>query len=350
MSVPLRPDLAALPAYVAGRTVPGAIKLASNEMSLPPLPSVLDAVARTAAAGNRYPDIGVAALTSRLAEHHGVGGDRIAVGCGSVALCQQLVQSVCSPGDEVVFAWRSFEAYPIVSLIGHARGVPVPLDAGHVHDLDAMAAAITPSTRMVFVCNPNNPTGTAVRRDALVAFLARVPEHVVVVLDEAYREFVTDPDVPDGLALLDAHPNVVVLRTFSKAHRLAGLRVGFAVAPRELAATLRAVSIPFSVNSLAQAAAIAALDALDELLADCVDTVHERARVEAALHELGYSVPPSQSNFVWLPLGEDATRFSEHALDNKVVVRAFAGDGVRVSAGTPEENDLFLSAAASFPR
>jgi histidinol-phosphate aminotransferase len=330
--------------------VPGAIKLASNEMPLPPLPSVLDAIARTAAAGNRYPDIGVAALTARLAQEHDLDAARIAVGCGSVALCQQLVQAVCSPGDEVVFAWRSFEAYPIVSLIGHARGVPVPLDAGHVHDLDAMAAAITPSTRMVFVCNPNNPTGTAVRRDALVAFLDRVPEHVVVVLDEAYREFVTDPEVPDGLTLRGAHPNIVVLRTFSKAHRLAGLRVGFAVAPPELAATLRSVSIPFSVNSPAQAAAIAALDVLGQLQADCDDTVRERARVEAALRELGYAVPPSEANFVWLPLGEETTRFSEHALENKVVVRAFSPDGVRVSAGTPEENDLFLSAAASFPR
>jgi len=350
VSVPLRPDLAALPAYVAGRTVPGAVKLASNEMPAPPLPAVLDAIARAAADGNRYPDIGVSLLTARLAESYGLDAERIAVGCGSVALCQQLVQAVCSPGDEVLFAWRSFEAYPIVSLIGHAEAVAVGLDADHVHDLDAMADAITASTRMVFVCNPNNPTSTAVHRGPLEGFLARVPDDVVVVIDEAYREFVNDPDVPDALTLLDAHPNVVVLRTFSKAHRLAGLRVGFAVAPAPLAATLRAVSVPFSVNAPAQAAAIAALDGLDELLADCVAVVEERTRVRDALLGLGYRVPVSAANFVWLPLGDEAAPFASHALDNKVVVRAFAGDGVRVSTGTPQENDLFLAAAASFPR
>jgi histidinol-phosphate aminotransferase len=348
--VRLRDDLAALPAYVAGRTVPGAVKLASNEMPLPPLPAVLAAIGRAAEAGNRYPDIAVTTLTARLAEHHRLDPARLAVGCGSVALCGQLVQAVCAPGDEVVFAWRSFEAYPIVALTGHARAVRVPLTDGHVHDLDAMAAAITPRTRMVFVCNPNNPTGTAVGEDALRRFLARVPSDVLVVLDEAYREFVSDPAVPDGLALAAEHDNVCVLRTFSKAHRLAGLRVGYAVAPPELAAALRGVSVPFAVSAPAQAAAMAALEHLDELHADCAGAVSEVERMTAQLRSLGYEVPPSQANFVWLPLGDRATEFSEHALENKVVVRAFAGDGVRVSAGTSEEVDLFLSAAGSFPR
>lgn len=350
MSVRLRPDLESLPAYVAGRTVPGAVKLASNEMPAPPLPSVLDAIARSTASGQRYPDITTSALSARLAAVLGVEADRIAVGCGSVALCQQLVQAVCGPGDEIVYAWRSFEAYPIVSLIGHATGVPVPLDAHHGHDLDAMADAITPATRLVFVCNPNNPTGTAVGREALEAFLARVPDDVVVALDEAYREFVTDAGVPDGLALTEAHPNVVVLRTFSKAHRLAGLRVGYCVGPPELAAALRAVSIPFSVAAPAQAAALAALDELDALLAACAEVVAERGRVTTALRELGYEVPASEANFVWLPLGSRSLEFAEHTLENKVVVRAFAGDGVRVTTSSPEENDLFLAAAASFPR
>ena len=348
--MPVRPDLSELPAYVAGRTVPGAVKLASNEVAAPPLPAVLDAVVAAAAAGHRYPDIGVTLLTGRIADVFGVDPARIAVGCGSVALCQQLVQSVCAAGDEVVFAWRSFEAYPIVTLIGQARGVPVALDADHVHDLDAMADAITPATRLVFVCNPNNPTGTVVRRAALEAFLARVPDDVVVVVDEAYREFVTDPEVPDALDLLDAHPNLVVLRTFSKAYRLAGFRVGFAVGPPALAATLRAVSVPFSVNAPAQAAAVAALDARDELLVECAAVTAERVRVQRALRDLGYAVPASEANFVWLPLGEATSRFVEHALDGKVVVRGFAGDGVRVSAGAPAENDLFLAAAASFTR
>jgi histidinol-phosphate aminotransferase len=348
--VRLRDDLAALPAYVAGRTVPGAVKLASNEMPLPPLPAVLAAIGRAAEAGNRYPDIAVTTLTARLAEHHRLDPARIAVGCGSVALCGQLVQAVCAPGDEVVFAWRSFEAYPIVALTGHARAVRVPLTDGHVHDLDAMAAAITPRTRMVFVCNPNNPTGTAVDEDALRRFLARVPSDVLVVLDEAYREFVSDPAVPDGLALAAEHDNVCVLRTFSKAHRLAGLRVGYAVATPELAAALRGVSVPFAVSAPAQAAALAALEHLDELHADCLGAVSEVERMSAQLRALGYEVPPSQANFVWLPLGERAAEFAEHALENKVVVRAFAGDGVRVSAGSSEEVDLFLAAAGSFPR
>jgi histidinol-phosphate aminotransferase len=346
---PLRPDLSSLPAYVAGRTVAGAVKLASNEVALPPHPTVQAAVAGAVAAGNRYPDITVSALIRRLAEHHGVAAERVAVGCGSVALCQQLVSSVCSPGDEVVFAWRSFEAYPIVTLIGHATAVSVPLTPGHVHDLDAMADAITDRTRVVFVCNPNNPSGTAVRRADLEAFLARVPDHVLVVLDEAYREFVSDPEVPDGLTLLDAHPHVVVLRTFSKAHRLAGLRVGYAIGPADLASALKSVSVPFSVSSPAQAAAMAALDVLDELLADARGAVAELGRMAAALRGMGYEVPDSQANFLWLPLRERTQAFSEHALDHKVVVRAFSPDGVRISAGLPDENDLLLDAASSFP-
>lgn len=349
-SVRLRADLADLPAYVAGRTVPGSVKLASNEMPFPPHPAVLDAIADAAAAGQRYPDITVRTLTERLAERHGVDEARIAVGCGSVALCQQLTEAICEPDDDVVFAWRSFESYPIVSMVAHTRGIKVPLTTGHVHDLEAMADALTERTRLVFVCNPNNPSGTAVRREELLRFLDRVPGDTVVALDEAYREFVTDPEVPDGIGLLADHPNLVVLRTFSKAYRLAGLRVGWCVGPPELAAALKAVSIPFAVSSTAQAAALAAMDHEVELRADCVAVTEERARVSAALAELGYEVPPSQANFVWLPLGDRAVEFSEHTLDGKVVVRAFDGFGCRVTVGSPEQNDLFLSAAASFPR
>lgn len=345
---PLRPDLSALPAYVAGRTVAGAVKLASNEVALPPHAHVQQAVAQAVALGNRYPDITVSALSRRLADHLGVAPERIAVGCGSVALCGQLVSAVCSPGDEVVFPWRSFEAYPIVSVIGHATPVPVPNTAAHGHDLEAMLAAVTDRTRLLFVCNPNNPTGTALRRAELVDFLARVPEHVLVVLDEAYREFVSDPDVPDALTLLDAHPHVVVLRTFSKAHRLAGLRVGYAVGSTDLVAALRSVSVPFSVSSPAQAAAIAALDVLDELEADARATADEVGRMATALRAAGYEVPETQANFVWLPLGGRTQEFVAHALDHKVVVRGFHPDGVRVSAGAPEENDLFLAAATAF--
>ncbi|NKQ58185.1 histidinol-phosphate transaminase [Amycolatopsis sp. K13G38] len=348
MPVQPRVDLDSLPSYVAGRTVPGAVKLSSNETPGGPLPSVAKAIAEATTNVNRYPDISVAKLAARLAEKTGLTVEQIAVGCGSVALCQQLVQAMCAPGDEVLFAWRSFESYPIVSQIANATPVKVPLDASHTHDLDAMAAKITPKTRVIFVCNPNNPTGTANRRAELDRFLDRVPSDVLVVLDEAYREFVTDPDVPDGLDYVRTRENVAVLRTFSKAYGLAGLRVGYFAGPAAVAEAVRKVYVPFSVNSLAQIAAMASLDAEDELLERCETIVAERDRVRAALIEAGYEVPDSQANFVWLPLGEKALDFAEHTLANKVVVRAFAGDGVRVTVSHHDENDLFLHAARSY--
>jgi histidinol-phosphate aminotransferase len=349
-AVPTRADLVSLPAYVPGRTIPGAIKLASNEVPGGPLPSVVKAIAEAASSVNRYPDTGAQAVVERIAREFDVSPTQVAVGCGSVSLCQQLVQSLCAPGDEVIFAWRSFEAYPIVTQVANATGVRVPLTAGHELDLDAMLAAITPKTRLIFVCTPNNPTGTVIRRAALERFLDAVPEGVLVVLDEAYWEFVTDPDVTDGLEYARTRPNVAVLRTFSKAYGLAGLRVGYAVAPEAVAVALRKVCVAFSVNALAQAAAIASLDARDELMARCKEIVAERTRVYDALVEAGYEVPETNANFVWLPLGDKATAFSEHALDHKVVVRPFAGDGVRVTIGHPEENDVFLTAARSFAR
>jgi len=351
MTVHTREDLAALPAYVPGRSIPGAIKLASNEVAAGPLPSVTKVIADAANEVNRYPDMAMVALTERIARHVGVDPDRIAAGCGSVSVCQQLIQATCAGReDEVIFPWRSFEAYPIITQVVGATPRPVPLTAGHGLDLDAMAAAVTGRTRMIFVCNPNNPTGSALRGDELVRFLDAVPQDVLVAVDEAYREFVTDPDVPDGLGLLDGRDNVAVLRTFSKAYGLAGLRVGYAVAAPELVAASRKVCVPFSVNAVAQAAAVASLDAADELLARCRDIAAERERVRDALLAAGYEVPPSQANFVWLPLRERTAAFNEHLLANRVVVRAFAGDGARVTIGLPAENDAFLAAAQAFPR
>jgi histidinol-phosphate aminotransferase len=349
-AVPTRADLVSLPPYVPGRTVPGTIKLASNEVPGGPLPSVAKAIAEAATAVNRYPDIAAQGLTERLARDLNFPATQIAIGCGSVSLCQQMVQALCAPGEEVIFAWRSFEAYPIVTQVANAQSVKVPLTAGHEHDLDAMLAAITPKTRMLFVCNPNNPTGTAIPRVELERFLDAVPADVLVVLDEAYREFVTDTDVPDGLELVRSRENVAVLRTFSKAYGLAGLRVGYSVAPEGITTALKKVYVAFSVNTVAQAAAIASLDAVGELMERVADIVGERSRVRSGLLEAGYEVPDTQANFVWLPLGAQAAAFSAHALDNKLVVRAFAGDGVRVTIGTPEENDLFLDAARSFQR
>lgn len=350
MAISVRADLAAIPDYVPGRKVPGAVILSSNEVASPPPESVLAAI--TAAAGdiNRYPAMSSEDLVDRLAERFGADRRQVVVGAGSVSLCQQLIQAMCTSEDEVVYPWRSFEAYPILTRVVGAGDRRVPLTPDHHQDLDAMLAAITGTTRLVFVCNPNNPTGTAIRAAELGRFLDAVPDHVLVVLDEAYREFVTDPDVPDGLRLAEGRDNVAVLRTFSKAYGLAGARAGYCVAPPEVAAGVRKVGIPFAVNRLAQAAAMASLDAAEELLARCVPVTKERTRVRAALLDLGYEVPESQGNFVWLPLADRTAAFNEHLVDHKVLVRAFLGEGARVTIGLPEENDAFLAAATSFQR
>ncbi|MEU4670009.1 histidinol-phosphate transaminase [Amycolatopsis sp. NPDC023774] len=343
-----RPDLDSLPKYVPGRTIQGAIKLASNEVPGGPLASVRAAITEAMADVNRYPDAGSQALRERLATELDVAVEQVSIGCGSVALCQQLVQAVCGPGDEAMYAWRSFEAYPIVTQVAHAESVKVPLTDGHGLDLDAMLAAITDRTKLVFVCNPNNPTGTVLTRDEIARFIDAVPAHVLVVLDEAYTEFVSDAEVPDGIEFTRTRENVAVLRTFSKAYGLAGLRVGYAVASPAIAEALRQVCVTFSVNAIAQVAAIASLDAADELLERCREIVVERDRVRNALVKMGYEIPPTQANFVWFPLGEKTVAFAEHMLDRKLIVRPFAGDGARVTIGTPEENDLFLAAAREF--
>jgi len=350
MALTVRADLANLPDYVPGRKIPGAVILSSNEVSTPTPPSVLAAIADAATEVNRYPQMANDDLMARTSEYVGVPEERLAIGCGSVSLCQQLIQAMCTEGQEVVFAWRSFEAYPIVTQIAGARGVRVPLTSDHRHDLDAMLAAVNDNTRVMFVANPNNPTGSALHTAELTSFLDAVPDHVLVVLDEAYREFVTDPDLPDGLTLTENRENLAVVRTLSKAYGLAGLRVGYAVASPEVAGAVRKVGIPFSVSRVAQAAAIAAMDAAGELLARCELIAVERQRVRAELLSMGYEVPESQANFVWLPLGERTAAFTEHLLSQKIVVRAFVGEGARVTVAQPEENDAFLAAARTFER
>jgi histidinol-phosphate aminotransferase len=341
-----REDLAALPSYVPGRTVPGAIKLASNEVPFGPLPGVVEAIAAAAADTHRYPDMGCVGLREKLGERYGVDPARIVTGCGSVALAEHLVRATClNRDDEIVYAWRSFEAYPIIAATAGATSVRVPNRPDHGHDLAAMAAAVTPRTRLVLVCNPNNPTGTVSRRDELDAFLDAVPETTLVVLDEAYREFVTDPDVPDGLAAYGDRPNVVVLRTLSKAWGLAGVRVGFLVAAPNVADVVRKVLTPFSTSALAQAAALAALDAADEVDRRVGRVLVERDRLGTALGKLVPDVPESQANFFWLPLGDGSATFAAACEQRGVIVRPFQGDGVRVTIGTEPENDAFLAAA-----
>jgi len=352
--VPLRRALADLPAYVPGARAPvgaAAFKISSNENPYPPLPSVVAAILDGAEDVNRYPDMFATELVDAIAAELDVAPESVVTGCGSVAVLGHVLTAVCEPGDEVVMAWRSFEAYPIAVTLAGAEGVRVPVTADGRHDLPAMAAAVTERTRVVLVCSPNNPTGPAVHADELAAFLDAVPRDVLVVLDEAYVEFVRDPEAPDGLAVFRDHPNVVLLRTFSKAYGLAGLRVGYAVARPRLAAGIRAASTPFGVSHVAQLAALASLRAKDELLARVERIVAERTRLLAGLRAQGWTVPDSQANFVWLGLGDHATPFAERCSRAGVIVRPFAGDGVRVSVGEPEATDLLLEvAAASDPR
>jgi histidinol-phosphate aminotransferase len=308
----------------------------------------VEAITEAASGVHRYPDMGVMALRSVLAERLGVDPERVATGCGSVALTEHVAKATCRDGDEMLYSWRSFEAYPIIAAATGATSVRVPNTAEHGHDLAAMAAAVTGQTRLVLVCNPNNPTGTALRRDELDGFLDRVPSTVLVVLDEAYREFVTDPAVPDGLAAYGERPNVAVLRTLSKAWGMAGLRAGYLVGSPEVVTAVRKVITPFSTSGIAQAAALAALRQADEMRRRVALVVAERDRVEVALRKSLPSVPASQSNFVWLPLGERSAPFAAACEQAGVIVRPFPGEGVRVTIGTPEENDVLLTAAEEF--
>ncbi|WP_226961874.1 MULTISPECIES: histidinol-phosphate transaminase [Streptomyces] len=347
----MRAALDGLPAYVPGRARAATgrtFKLSSNENPYPPLPGVLETAVAAAGALNRYPDLASSALTAELAERLAVPADHLALGTGSVGVAQQLVQATAGPGDEVVYAWRSFEAYPIVVQISGARSVRVPLTADEEHDLPAMADAITDRTRLVFVCNPNNPTGAALRRAELLAFLDRVPSDVLVVLDEAYREFNRDPEVPDGVELYRDRPNVCVLRTFSKAYGLAGLRVGYAVAHPPVAAALRKTAVPFGVSQIAQDAAVASLRSEEALLERVAALVVERTRVTGALRAQGWTVPESQANFVWLRLGEATAEFAARCEERGVTVRPFPGEGARITVAEPEANDLVLEVAGAF--
>ena len=306
-----RPVLETLPPYIPGKApVAGGHKLASNESPYGPLPSVAEAIAAAGQGVHRYPDHGAAELTQALARHFSVPPEHIAVGPGSVGVLKQLMEAVSDPGAEVLYAWQSFEAYPQMADLAGATSVRVPL-ADETHDLDAMAKAITPRTRMVLVCNPNNPTGTAVGGQRLIDFIDQVPADCLVVLDEAYREYIRDADIPDGIALYRDRPNVAVLRTFSKAYGLAGLRAGFLIGHAPVAAAVRKTMLTFGVNSLAQVAAIASLDAETELLDRVESVVKERDRVRAALLADGWTVPPTEANFFWLRLGEHTTAFAK---------------------------------------
>ncbi len=351
--VRLRAALDAVPAYTPGRPAavhPGvtSYKISSNENPYPPLPGVLEAVREAAGSMNRYPDMAVTALTEALARRLAVPASHLATGPGSVGVLGQIIQATCDPGDEVVYAWRSFEAYPVLTALAGATSVQVPLAAGGRHDLAAMADAVTDRTRVVLVCTPNNPTGPAVGAAELGRFLDAVPADVLVVLDEAYLEFVTADDAPDCLALQRDRANVVVLRTFSKAYGLAGLRVGYAVAPEAVATALRKAAIPFGVSALAQAAAVASLDAEDELLVRVKELIAERERVVAALRAQGWDIPETEANFVWLPLGHETAEFAALCDEAGLAVRPYGADGVRATVAERAANDRLLEVAAAY--
>jgi histidinol-phosphate aminotransferase len=334
--------MSALPSYVAGRKTPGAVVLASNESPYGLLPSVAATINELTSGVSRYADMSSSRLIDAIATHHEVSPDRVAVGAGSVEVVGQIAAAVVDAGDEVVFGWRAFEAYPIITAVVGGASVKVPL-RDHAHDLEAMADAITDRTRLVLVCNPNNPTATAVGAPALTSFLNRVPDDVLVVIDEAYHHYTDPAVVPDALATFADRPNVVVTRTFSKAYALAGLRVGYCIGPPDVVAAARKTQVPFSVSGLAQECAIAAIGDGAEVERRAALTIAERDRVANQLALAGYVVPPSQANFVWLPLGDDSVALAQHCDAGGVIVRPFAGEGVRVTTGLPEENDRFLA-------
>jgi histidinol-phosphate aminotransferase len=311
---------------------------------------VLARIGAAAEVVNRYPDMGVTALHEAIAARYGVRPDQVASGTGSVAVLYHLLQAMCAEGDDVVYAWRSFEAYPIAVGLTGARDVQVPLDADSRHDFPAMLAAITPATKVVLVCTPNNPTGPSVHRDELLDFVGAVPPNILVVVDEAYSEFVRDSDTVDALSILGDRSNVVVLRTFSKAYGLAGLRVGFAIGPAPVIEAIRKCALPFGVSHIAQMAALASLEAEAELLERVDALVIERTRVRDALLAQGWRIPDAQGNFVWFPLGGDTLDFAKACDEVGVSVRPFAGDGARVSIGEGAANDLLLGVAAEWMR
>lgn len=346
--VRLRPEIAALPAYRQGKQAgDDALKLSSNENPFEPLPGVVEAV-QASVGFNRYPDASAARLRARLAEKFGVTDDAVHIAAGSVSILFQLAQATSGPGDEIVFSWRSFEAYQSLATIAGATGVPVPNTPAGGHDLDAMAAAITDRTRMVIVCTPNNPTGPVVTQAAFDAFLTKIPADVLVVLDEAYVEFVTAPDTVHGEVVLAAgHPQVVVLRTFSKAYGLAGLRVGYAIGDPRILAAARSTGIPLSVTAQAEEAALASLDAEDELQARVAVISARRDALVERLRAAGWDVPDAQGNFVWLPAGERTAEVAAAFDGAGLIVRPFAGDGVRISVGEQESIDRVVEVASA---
>jgi histidinol-phosphate aminotransferase len=343
--VTLRPEIASLAPYRQGRPAAAdAFKLSSNESPFPVLPEVLDAI--QAANLNRYPDGAATALRVRLAERAGVTVDEVHVGAGSVSILHQLVQAAASTGDEVLYAWRSFEAYPGIVTVSGATSVTVPNRPDGTHDLEAMAAAVSERTRVIIVCSPNNPTSAVVTARDFEHFMSSVPDTVLVILDEAYREFVTDAHAVEGMPLLERYPNLVVLRTFSKAYGLAGLRVGYAIGPSYILDAARATMIALSVTEPAQRAALAALDVESQFRGQIDELVARRGLLRDGLVAQGWRIPEPQGNFVWLVTGEATAAAADLLEKHGIVARVFAPEGIRISVGEAESVEKVLVATA----
>ncbi len=358
-SVRPRPVVARLPKYAAGKPpedVPGleSFKLSSNENPLGPVPAVLDAI-RNATDVHRYPDPSSTGLRTALGAFLNVSADDIVTGTGSLGALDQILAAFAGQNengvqDEVVYAWRSFEAYPISVGLAGAKSIQVPVRADGSHDLKAMAGAVTNNTKVVLLCTPNNPTGTVLRTEETEEFIRSIPQDVVVVIDEAYQEFVRAEDAVSGLDLYRKYPNVIALRTFSKAHGLAGLRVGYSISQPWISQYLRAAATPFAVSGIGEAAAVASLENNDQVVERVQSLVEERDRVVAGLEKLGWEIPDAQGNFVWLALGANSQEFATLAQSHGLSLRAFGDEGVRVSIGETAANTRFLEICASYTK
>ncbi len=348
----VRPAVASLESYRPGKAasqvedehgITNAIKLASNENPWSPVPGVMQAIVDAATGVNRYADNNATDVRVAIGQWLGVDSARVTVGCGSSGLLQQLFMTYVDPGDAVVFPWPSFEIYPVFSTLFDARQVQVPL-VDYAFDLDAVAAAVTDRTKMMILATPNNPTGTPITMSGVANLLNEIPDDVIVVIDEAYREF-SDPSFGDPVMDLQPnHDNVVVTRTFSKAFGLAGLRAGYGVAHPEIIEQLDKVRLAFSVNNLAQAGMLAAIEHEAAAMANVRTLLGERSRMAERLDAAGVIHVASQANFIFIPTGE-ATESIAVAMEKEgVVTRPFPGFGLRITIGSPEENDRWLAA------
>ena len=345
-TIHIREEIRTLPAYKQGRPAPAdAFKLSSNENPYPTPEWVTEAMSEVNV--GRYPESTSREVREAIAQQWGCDVDEVIVGAGSVSILYQLIQATSGPGDNIVFAWRAFEAYPWIATVAGAEARRIPNLSDHRHDLDGMLAAIDDRTRVVILCTPNNPTGAAITTAEFESFMSRVPDHVLVILDEAYAEFSHDPEVVCGKKQKGKFANLVTLRTFSKAYGLAGLRIGYGIGHRAIFTAAIATAIPMVVTEQAQRAALAVLQHNDEAMAIVMAICERRDRVWKSLVDQGWDVPTPHGNFVWLPTGDNTIAANELLEQGGIVARVFADEGIRVTIGEEASVGRFLDAAAN---